>query len=215
MPSRSAADDRSAPWAGPAMSTRMLCTEAAEILAAARREMLSVVTMQAIRPWKALGQSDLRNFYLQGSIGSAAAIGLDLALAPPEERVLRHRWRRQLAHATGITSVDRGAAARQPCPCRLRDRIYETSGGQSGPGRQVADLASIALTSAYFHARRFSAAEHMRAEAWSFLRLDGPVLVSLDISGPGRPVLPPDFVQPPGADAQVQNIFDALGTGVG
>jgi hypothetical protein len=40
------------------MSTGMLRTEAAEILAAACSGMLSVVTMKAIRSWKALGQSD-------------------------------------------------------------------------------------------------------------------------------------------------------------
>jgi hypothetical protein len=91
--------------------------------------------------------------------------------------------------------------------------IYETSGGQSVPGRHVADLARIALASGYRQARRLGTAEELRAHAWSALRLEGPVFLSLDISGPGQATLPPDFVQPPGADAQIQNMRDALGVG--
>src|ERR1700722_3768810 len=156
----------------PAMSTGMLRTEAAEILAAARSGMLSVVTMQAIRS---------RNIYLQGSMGSGAAIGLGLALARPDERVLGSDGDASLLSRLGsLVSI----AELRPASLVhvvFENGIYETSGGQGVPGRQVADLASIALASGYRHARRFSAAEHLHAEAWSVLRLDGPVLVPLDI----------------------------------
>jgi thiamine pyrophosphate-dependent acetolactate synthase large subunit-like protein len=215
MPSRSAAEDRSSPLAGPAAGTGMLRTEAAEILAAARGELLSVVTMQAIRPWKALGQSDSRNFYVQGAMGSAAAIGLGLALARPDERVLVIDGDGSLLMQLGsLVSI----ADLQPANLVhvvFENGIYETSGGQSVPGRQVADLTSIALASGYRHARRFSAAAHLRAEAWPVLRLAGPVLVALDISGPGRAELPPDFVPVPDTGAQIQNMRDALSAGAG
>jgi thiamine pyrophosphate-dependent acetolactate synthase large subunit-like protein len=148
-------------------------------------------------------------------MGSGGAIGLGLALARPDERVLVIDGDASLLLRLGsLVSI----AELRPASLVhvvFENGIYETSGGQGVPGRQVADLASIALARGYRHARRFSAAEHLRAEAWSALRLDGPVLVSLDISGPGRGVLPPDFVQPPRADAQVQNMRDALGAGAG
>ena len=193
------------------MSTGMLRTEAAEILAAARGQMLSIVTMQAIRPWKALGQSDSRNFYVQGAMGSAAAVGLGLALARPDERVLVIDGDGSLLMQLGsLVSI----AEQQPANLVhvvFENGIYETSGGQSVPGRHVADLASIALDSGYRQALRFTTAQDLRAQAWSALRLDGPVFLALDISGPGEAPLPPGFVQPPGADVQIQNMRDALG----
>lgn len=193
------------------MSTGMLRTEAAEILAAARGEMLSVVTMQAIRPWKALGQSDARNFYVQGAMGSAAAVGLGLALARPDERVLIIDGDGSLLMQLGSLVSIAGQQPANLVHVVFENGIYETSGGQSVPGRHVADLASIALDSGYRQALRFATAQDLRAQAWSALRLDGPVFLALDISGPGEAPLPPGFVQPPGADVQIQNMRDALG----
>jgi sulfopyruvate decarboxylase subunit beta len=197
------------------MSGGMLRTEAAEILAAARGDMLSVVTMQAIRPWKALGQSGSRNFYVQGAMGSAAAIGLGLALAQPDERVLVIDGDGSLLMQLGsLVSI----AERQPANlvhAVFENGIYETSGGQDVPGRHTADLVAIALGSGYRQARRFSAAGDLRAQVGSVLHMQGPVFLSLDICGPGQAALPPGFVQPPAADVQIENMREELGVGAG
>ena len=44
------------------MSAQLLRTEAVAAFGRAREDMLTLVTMQAVDPWNALGQADERNF---------------------------------------------------------------------------------------------------------------------------------------------------------
>ena len=197
------------------MNGGLLRTDAVDILAKVRSDMLSVVTMQALGPWKARGQADCRNFNVQGSMGSAAAIGLGLALARPDERILVIDGDGSLLmQLASLVSV----AEQQPANFYhvvFENGIYETSGGQSVPGRQVANLSAIALASGYRHARTFSSADEMDEGVSSCLHLDGPVFISLVISGAGVVHFPPNFQQPPSAAAQLTNMRSALSASAG
>jgi sulfopyruvate decarboxylase subunit beta len=186
----------------------LLRTEAVQILADARGDMLSVVTMQAVAPWNALGQADARNYNAVGCMGSAAAVGFGLALARPDDRVLvidgDGSLLMQLASLVSI-------AEQRPHNLYhvvLENGIYETSGGQSVPGRGVTDLCAVALACGYRYAQRFGSSESLR-EIDEILHLDGPVFVSLTITGPGT-VTATDH--PPAADkpVQIQNMRAAL-----
>ena len=193
--------------------TGMLRTEAAAVLAAARGELLSVVTMQALVPWKALGQADERNFTVQGAMGSAAAIGLGLALARPEERVLvidgDGSLMMQLASLVSIADL----APANLVHAVFENGVYETSGGQDVPGRTVADLPDIAAASGYREVRRYASVDELAADAPSALRRPGPVFLSIEIDGPGAVAFPPGFRQPPAAPVQIENMRTALRTG--
>jgi sulfopyruvate decarboxylase subunit beta len=167
------------------MTASLLRTDAVEVLAGLRADMLSVVTMQAVAPWNALGQADARNFNVTGCMGSAASVGLGLALARPADRVLvidgDGSLLMQLASLPSI-------AERRPANLYhvvMENGIYETSGGQSVPGRQVGDLTAIALASGYRHTRRFTSVDEMKGGLDAALHLDGPVFISLVITGPG------------------------------
>jgi phosphonopyruvate decarboxylase len=167
------------------MTASLLRTEAVEALAGARSDMLSVVTMQAVAPWNALDQADSRNFNVTGCMGSAASIGLGLAIARPDDRVLvidgDGSLLMQLASLPSI-------AEQQPANLYhvvMENGIYETSGGQSLPGGRVGDLSAIALASGYRHARRFASVDELTEGLDAALHLEGPVFVSLAITGPG------------------------------
>ena len=62
--------------------------EAIEILAEGRRGAISVPTMQSVFPWHEAGQGDILNVDASQCMGSAATIGLGLALAQPKRKVM-------------------------------------------------------------------------------------------------------------------------------
>ena len=190
------------------MTTPLLRTAAVAALARARGDMLTLVTMQAVDPWNALGQADSRNFNVAGCMGSAGSIGLGLALARPRDRVL-------VLDGDGSLLMQLGTLAsvgdRQPANLYhavFENGTYETSGGQRVPGRGRADLVELALAAGYRHARRFSSPEELDAGLDGALRATGPVFLSLTIAGPGTiaAAVPPV----PNKAAQVENMRIAL-----
>jgi phosphonopyruvate decarboxylase len=187
---------------------RLLRTDAVAVLARARSDMLTLVTMQAVDPWNALGQADDRNFNVVGCMGSAGSIALGLALARPRDRVL-------VLDGDGSLLMQLGTLAsvgdRRPANLYhavFENGIYETSGGQSVPGRGRADLVKIALAAGYRHARRFSTAEGLDEGLHDALRETGPVFISLVIAGPGT--IPGPVPAAANKATQIENMRIAL-----
>jgi thiamine pyrophosphate-dependent acetolactate synthase large subunit-like protein len=187
---------------------QLLKTEAVATLARARGDMLTLVTMQAVAPWNALGQADSRNFNVVGCMGSAGSIGLGLALAQPGRRVLVLDGDGSLLMQLGTLA---SVGGRQPANLYhvvFENGIYETSGGQSVPGRGTGDLAAMALAAGYRLARRFSTPGELDEGIDGTLQEPGPVFISLMIAGPGDLAASPPPV--PGKAAQIENMRAAL-----
>ena len=190
------------------MTSGLLRTDAVAALARVRGDMLTLVTMQAVDPWNALGQADSRNFNVVGCMGNAGSIGLGLALARPHDRVLVLDGDGSLLMQLGTLA---SVGGRQPVNLYhavFENGIYETSGGQSVPGRGRADLVKLALAAGYRHARRFSSPEELDAGIAGALRETGPVFLSLAITGPGT--IPGAVPSVPNKAAQVENMHRAL-----
>jgi sulfopyruvate decarboxylase subunit beta len=185
----------------------MLRTEAVDILARKRGIMLSIVTMQAVDPWNAAGQANNRNFNVVGCMGSAGAVGFGLALARPHERVLIIDGDGSLLMqlATLVSIAERRPA--NLCHVVLENGVYQTSGAQNVPGRDIAQLGRIALASGYREAYRFETSCELEANADRALRADGPVFVSIAISGQGRLEHP---ITVPNKATQIENMRLAL-----
>jgi len=169
-----------------APSTGMLRTQAVAAVAAARGRCLSISTMQATAAWVACGQADERNVNLLGSMGSASAIGLGLAVARPEEQVMVLDGDGSLLMQLGsLVSI----ADRQPRNLYhlvFENGVYETSGAQPVPGAGRADLCAMARAAGYAQVARYRTPAEITAGLPSVLAAPGPALVSLVISGQGE-----------------------------
>src|SRR5438094_968147 len=62
--------------------------DAIRVLAACRQDALSVATMRATPPWHYADQGSRDHLDSFGAMGSASALGLGLALAQPDRRVM-------------------------------------------------------------------------------------------------------------------------------
>jgi phosphonopyruvate decarboxylase len=168
-------------------STPLLRSDAIEALAEVRADTgdVAVVTMQAIKPWLAAGQGDDRNLVLLGSMGSASALGLGIAVARPTERVL-------VLDGDGSLLMQLGSlvtiAGQQPTNLRhvvFENGVYETSGSQPLPGVDVTDLCAMATAAGYAHAERFDTADDLDARLRAALDRPGPTLIAFRTTGNG------------------------------
>lgn len=156
--------------------------EAVEAIAGLRNGALTVVTMQAVAPWIDAGQADDRNLNLMGSMGSAASIGLGLALGRKSERVLVLDGDGSLAMQLGSLLT---VGEHQPANFYhlvFENGVYETSGCQPVPGSSRADICRIALSCGYNTAVRVSRSSELVRSLEQALRSPGPVLVAIRVT---------------------------------
>ena len=173
----------------------ILRTEAVELIAGVREGAISIVTMQPVAAWRAIGQNDNRNINLVGSMGSASALGLGLALALPQERVFVLDGDGSLVMQLG-TLISVGTFGLDNFVHFIfNNGIYQTSGEQPVPGSQVADLAQIALASGYKTAVNIESLEGATEVLRETLSLSGPILINISISGQGT--ITNDGIYPP------------------
>lgn len=188
----------------------LLRTDAVAALARHRGDMLSLVTMRAVPVWISLGQADDRNVHVLGCMGSAASVGLGLALARPDDRVL-------VIDGDGSVLMQLGTlvSVADHAPLRmyhvvLENGVYETSGGQDVPGRAAADLRAIAAAAGYRHAFRFTSVAELDAHLPRCLRLAGPVFIAVRVTGPGAE-FPGAYESISDKATEIQNMRTKLG----
>jgi len=164
----------------------ILRTEAVDLIASVRNNSLTIVTMQPVAAWKAIGQHDLRNLNLIGSMGSASSIGLGLALAQPTEKVLVLDGDGSLVMQLG-TMVSIGTHKPQNLHhIVFNNGCYETSGKQPVPGSATASLTEMALASGYTEALEIDDLTHAKESLYNILSQRGPTFTSLIINGQGE-----------------------------
>ncbi|MGH8239996.1 MAG: thiamine pyrophosphate-dependent enzyme [Steroidobacteraceae bacterium] len=164
-------------------------SEAIAVLAKERDGAISVAAMQAIMAWHAAGQAEADHLDALGCMGSASSIGLGLALARPERRVV-------VLDGDGCLLMQLGSlitiAAQRPenfYHVIFENGRYETSGNQALPGFGVFDLPKLALAAGYRAAWSIDDARELQEALPRIFRAPGPTLIRLAIA-PDEPVTP-------------------------
>ncbi|MBV8602298.1 MAG: aldehyde dehydrogenase [Candidatus Eremiobacteraeota bacterium] len=132
------------------------------------------------------------NFYLNGGMGSAAAIGLGLALAQSAHRVVVVTGDGELLMALGMLATIGVAAPKNLAIVVLdNERYLETGGQPTHTGRGV-DLAAVALACGIVEARTIYSQAELDAEVPRIRSANGPVVSVVKITAERPPlVLPP------------------------
>lgn len=160
----------------------MLRAEAIGALAEARQGALSVAIMQSCAPWHDAGQADGLHVDAQACMGSACAIGLGLALAQPDRKVMVLDGDGGLLMQLGslVTVVE--AAPVNFYHFVFDNGAHQSSGNQPVPGLGKFDWCKLALAAGYAAAYSFSEAGELRSGLPSIFEALGPVLVRLEIA---------------------------------
>src|SRR5579883_94368 len=175
----------------------MLRREACEALVDAKGDGISLVTMQAGRPWAESGGSEVMNLNVQGCMGAASTWGLGIALAHPERNVMVLDGDGSLLMQLG-SLVTIGTQA----PPRFYHFVFEngtygTSGNQPMPSH-LHDFCALAKAAGYKATFSFETAEALRKGLPQVLATTGPVLIRLTI-------------QPEHTELTSNGVFDTAG----
>jgi sulfopyruvate decarboxylase subunit beta len=163
--------------------------EAIDILAEGRGGAISIPTMQSVFPWHEAGQGDILNVDASQCMGSAASIGLGLALAQPERKVMVLDGDGSLLMQLGSLVTVVASGVNNLYHFVFANGLNQSTGNQPLPGQGAFDWVALAKASGYKQALKISEAEDLLEQLPRIWDLEGPVLVELTIAredGPAR-----------------------------
>jgi phosphonopyruvate decarboxylase len=151
---------------------------ALRVIAARRGDAICVPTMTAAPAWRAFAPDDL-SVTCVGFMGGASSLGLGLALARPERRVLVLDGDGSLLMQLGSLATIAGAAPPNLVHFVFRNGVYHTSGAQAIPGGLTVDFVLMARAAGYRRATAIAELAALERELPALLAAEGPMLVEL------------------------------------
>ena len=160
--------------------------EAVEVLRDARgTHDIVIPSMGSAREWMALGPlHDLDFVLVPSAMGHATSVGLGLALAQPERRVIVLSGDGSLLMNLGSLVTVSAESPRNLVIVVFVNGVYEVTGAQVTPRNTSTpvDYVAMARASGITSVFRWSSLDHWRQGVDGVLGSDGPTLVVLDVA---------------------------------
>jgi sulfopyruvate decarboxylase subunit beta len=156
--------------------------QALDVLPAHRGDAVVVTTMSSVGIWQQLSDSALDFFYIPSAMGHAPDLGLGLALAQPNRRVI-------VVNGDGCMLMNLGVLvtlAQHAVPLYLLildNGLYEVTGGQAVAGAGRTDFAELARGAGIGRVYSFDSLEGWQKGAAEALTGIGPVVIWLKVEG--------------------------------
>jgi phosphonopyruvate decarboxylase len=147
-------------------------------IAERRGDAICVPTMTTVPAWRTIAPDDL-SVACVGFMGGASSLGLGLALARPERRVIVFDGDGSLLMQLGSLATVAGARPRNLVHLVFKNGVYHTSGSQEVPGGLAVDFVAMARGARYRSAYAIADLEEFRRRLPAILEEEGPVLVEL------------------------------------
>jgi sulfopyruvate decarboxylase subunit beta len=152
-------------------------------LVAERADAITVVTEQAIGAWRAAVAEPANqipdHLDIVGCMGSASTIGLGIALAKPDRKVIVVDGDGSLLMQLGSLVTIAGAAPANFFHFVFENGVYETSGSQPLPAEGKFELARMAAAAGYADSVQFDEGDAFTSALRGLLRQRGPLFVSV------------------------------------
>src|SRR4029450_10579634 len=147
-------------------------------IAAARGDAVCGPTMTTSPAWRTIAPDDL-SIGCVGFMGGASSLGLGLALARPERRVVVFDGDGSLLMQLGSLGTIAGARPRHLVHLLFKNGVYHTSGAQEIPGGLTVDFVAMARGAGYRSALAIHDIAEFRRRFPELLAADGPILAEL------------------------------------
>ena len=140
-----------------------------------------VTTMTPARDWMTMPQHPLDLVLVPSAMGHAPSIGLGLALAQPERRVIVCNGDGSMLMNLGSLVSITAARATNMVVLVFDNGVYEVTGAQPIPSPGVIDFVSIARGSGFASVFEHSNLDAWRGEVEQILNAPGPTLALLHV----------------------------------
>ncbi len=152
-----------------------------------------VVTGLGSATWDVAAAGDHRaNFYLWGGMGGAAVMGLGLALARPERRVLVITGDGEMLMAIGALATIAVAAPENLALCVIDNERYGETGMQETHTAHAVDMAGMAAAAGFRATATVFGEAELAAQVAVIMEAPGPVFATIKVTAdPTALVLPP------------------------
>jgi phosphonopyruvate decarboxylase len=178
-------------------SSGMPLAEVLQILHEARQDEVVVATMGSGREWSKFPPHPLDLVYVPSSMGQATSVGLGIALAQPDRKVV-------VCNGDGSMLMNLGSlvtiTSRQPenlIVLLMDNGIYEVTGRQSTPGSATlradgrsVDFVAIARSCGFEAIFEFAELDDWRESVADVLQTRGPVFCCLKVESVEGEVAP-------------------------
>jgi sulfopyruvate decarboxylase subunit beta len=157
-------------------------------LAQHRTDELVLTTMSVAQEWPAYSKSEFDFNALGTGMGHLPDMGLGLAVACPDRKVLILNGDGSMLMNLGVLVTIANAAPRNLILFVFENEIYEVTGGQPIPGVGRANFAQMAKGAGFPHTFELNALDTFDKELPRILKLDGPVFVTVRAAPSGKPL---------------------------
>ena len=144
----------------------------------ARGDAIVVPTMTTVPAWRTIAP-DALSIACVGFMGGASSLGLGLALAQPDRRVIVLDGDGSLLMQLGSLATVAGAAPPNYTHLLFANGVYQTSGSQTIPAGPGIDFAGMAAATGYPATTRIDTLEEFRIRLPELLTTAGPVFAEL------------------------------------
>jgi len=173
---------------------RMPEQDALAVLHAARdpRDIV-VTTMSTARDWMTLPQSPLDLVFVPSAMSHATSVGLGLALAQSQRRVIVANGDGSMLMNLGSLVSIASSGARNIVVVLFDNGVYEVTGAQPTPGSRAVDFAAIAKGSGFASVFTCNSLDAWKSGVQEILAAPGPAFAWLrveaatNLAGPKSP----------------------------
>ena len=171
-----------APTTEAARATRMSAKDALAAVHATRgpRDIV-ITTMTPARDWMLLPQHPLDLVLVPSAMGSAPSMGLGLALAQPNRRVIVCNGDGSMLMNLGSLVSIVNAHATNLVVIVFVNGTYEVTGSQPVPGAGVVDYAALARAAGLESVHAYASIDDWRSDVRKVLETTGPTFVALAV----------------------------------
>jgi sulfopyruvate decarboxylase subunit beta len=161
---------------------RMPLVEALAAVRAVRRDDdIVVTTMGTSREWMAMGTQPLDFVFVPGCMGHATSLGLGLALARPDRRVIVLNGDGSMLMNLGSLVSITAAAPANLAVVVYDNGVYEVTGAQPTPAGDRVDFAAVARACGFQSVFRYARLSEWTENVPRILATPGPTFTTLDV----------------------------------
>jgi thiamine pyrophosphate-dependent acetolactate synthase large subunit-like protein len=151
-----------------------------------RGDAVVVTTMMTAREWPPVTTRQELDLPLAGCMGKASSLGLGIALARPDRRVIVLDGDGSLLMNLGSLVTIANAGPKNLTHFVFENGIYEVTGGQPVPGEGTFNFATIATGAGYPNVYEFDDEAAMAAQLDEVLSVPGPTFATLQVTPVGH-----------------------------